>query len=432
VVHVTESETSRHTKNTIFNEEMFHSAATKQRRQSSYQFVFHKKISPCLGSFFSFGKAKSITMTQSRNRPFRTRQPSIVLMLLSLITRHENIDAFRSPADNSQRIKRIPKVAKQERAFSGIHPSATAVPSRIRIEQLALSEARKMGGIEFKKINLKHSHAPSSFSSSTDKTAISPLTAPFEKKDNTKSLDSTAGFLFAATVVLMLSISSSDGTFFLGFSTNDGTDLDDIALATATRVIDVAVPTSSDGYFAVALGESIAGVIGAVFSVVINFLLRPGMMMRPNQDQDEKGAEKYSSRKPFVSQALADGDYFIANGASNSLLVAIGVSPEVAKFCSVFIAAVPSELVKLLPNIQEQRSQEELILQQLLLEQKEKEAAAKKKKSSSILSIFPVVQTKKDEAVTTVNPGDLVPVTGTVEIDFVEVFADVTRWLEYE
>jgi hypothetical protein len=265
-------------------------------------------------------------------------------------------------------------------------------------------------------------------------------------------MHSSAGLFFALAVILALGLTttttSDDTPVLFGFSVNTDNELNEVALATATRVIDASVPTSSSAYFAAALGESIGGVIGASLSVVINVLLRRGVMPRSiddnNQDTEINGngsfdRDNFSIRKqPFISQALADGDYFIANSATDSLLVALGVAPEVAKLSSVFIAVVPSELVKLAPKLRQQKTQEDQILQQLLQEQEEEQRLEKLSQRSigSFLAMLPKfgsassmqVQEKKQSVDTNL----LVPVTGGVEIDFVEIFADVTRWLEYE
>jgi hypothetical protein len=260
-------------------------------------------------------------------------------------------------------------------------------------------------------------------------------------------MHSSAGLFFALAVILALGLTttttSDDTPVLFGFSVNTDNELNEVALATATRVIDASVPTSSSAYFAAALGESIGGVIGASLSVVINVLLRRGVMPRSiddnNQDTEINGNGNFSIRKqPFISQALADGDYFIANSATDSLLVALGVAPEVAKLTSVFIAVVPSELVKLAPKLRQQKTQEDQILQQLLQEQEEEQRLEKLSQRSigSFLAMLPKfgsassmqVQEKKQSVDTNL----LVPVTGGVEIDFVEIFADVTRWLEYE
>jgi hypothetical protein len=242
------------------------------------------------------------------------------------------------------------------------------------------------------------------------------------------------GVLLALTVILVLGLSNSE-TSFLGFSIDSGDELNEVAFATATRVIDASVPTSSTDYFAIALGESIGGVIGAVFSVAINFLLQMNMRgdVTDQQDREEK-SDMPAMSKPFVSQALADSDYFIANSATFSLLEAVGVPPEIAKVSSVFIAAVPSQLVKLGPLLQERRSEEERILQQLLDEQQE--TLSQSRSMNSLLfrpfQFSSSTSRRRENVVTSVDPSELVPVVGAIEIDFVEVFADVTRWLEYE
>jgi hypothetical protein len=240
------------------------------------------------------------------------------------------------------------------------------------------------------------------------------------------------GFLIGVTVIVVLGLSTSDTSFY-GFSIDqNGVDeLNEVAFATATNILDASVPTSSSDYFAIALGESIGGVIGATLSVLINFILQMNMNNNQQDQQDEKKDMPTMSR-PFVSQALADSDYFIANSATYTLLEAVGVPPEIAKLSSVFIAAVPSQLVKLGPVLQERRSQEEILLQQLLEEQNQETLT----KSRSINSFgpfrFSTSTPKRENVITSVDPSELIPVVGTIGIDFVEVFADVTRWLEYE
>jgi hypothetical protein len=297
------------------------------------------------------------------------------------------------------------------------------------------SNAQKLGsGIHFQRVNLK---SRSNAKPKQDRTQLdnSPASQTF--------LRSSAGFFFGLAVILALGLTTtSDSPSFLGFSVNSDNELNEVALATAERVIDASVPTSSSAYVAVALGESIGGIIGAAFSVLINILLRPGMMpwnLNNQQGEDATDArDKMNSvrKEPIVSQALSDGDYFIANSATDSLLVAIGVAPEVAKLSSVFIAAVPSQLVKLLPKLREQMTQEEIVLQQLLEEQQQEQYQKQLKRASTqngLLAMLPFFSSKRQsEATISVDPTQLIPVTASVEIDFVEIFADVTRWLEYE
>ncbi|KAG7365337.1 hypothetical protein IV203_038540 [Nitzschia inconspicua] len=296
----------------------------------------------------------------------------------------------------------------------------------------ALSNPRKVGGIQFQRFKID---------STSDRSSMTTIRSTTDRSSN-GPLQSSAGFFFALAVILTLGLTNTvESQSFLGFSVDSDNELNEVAIATAERVIDASVPTSSSAYLAVALGESIGGIIGAAFSVLINVLLRQGMIpwsWNRKQDQEDNGIlfDLNNIRKqPIVSQAISDGDYFIANSATDSLLVAIGVAPEVAKLSSVFIAAVPSQLVKLAPKLREQRKQEDLILQQLLQEQ-QKQQRPKVSQQYGFFAMIPgfssAITNTQSTMIAAMNPSQLVPVTGTIELDFVEVFADITRWLEYD
>eukprot|EP00536_Pseudo-nitzschia_multiseries_P005222 jgi/Psemu1/303183/fgenesh1_kg.95_\ len=234
-------------------------------------------------------------------------------------------------------------------------------------------------------------------------------------------------------------------------------DVTSSSVAVVTKVVENTVPTTSTEVVAVTLGESIGGVIGAIISVAINFVLRGG----GDDKRDERSRSESSSpdiatpninrRKQsssLLSQGLSDGDYFIANSASYSILEAVGVPESIAKYGSIFIAAIPSQLVKIGSNLSEQRrAKEDELLNQLLREEKQR---SQKKQ----FGMFSSEQTpSQTTGARSVDPKKLVPLAMTevataatasalssesamassvLEVDFVEVFADVTRWLEYD
>ena len=182
------------------------------------------------------------------------------------------------------------------------------------------------------------------------------------------------------------------------------------AYGTVFNVFDAAVPGSSTDLVAVALGEAIAGIIGAVLTAVVRSVAS-------------------NDREPLVAEALADSDYFIAQAGLRPTLQAVGVSPLLATLGSVVFASVPSQLVKLTSQQKQRRAEEEKSLLQLLnTERKEKVKESRiplGKRAAALRQIRPVAREVG------VDPKELKPVTES-ELDFVEIFSDVTRWLGYD
>jgi len=216
-----------------------------------------------------------------------------------------------------------------------------------------------------------------------------------------------AGFFLAVAIILSLAVSGPSDD-----------EVGSASVAVMTKVVENTVPTTSTEVVAVTLGESIGGVIGAVSSVAINFVLRGGKVNDDSSDSSD--SEKSKEKKSLLSQGLADSDYFIANSASNSLLEAAGVPETIAKYSSVFIAAIPSQLVKITPRLTERKMSLPMF--------NENEG-----KTSMNVNPFFWKRDKKVEGVATITDEESVTAAAAAAtIDFVEVFADITRWLEYD
>jgi hypothetical protein len=373
-------------------------------------------------------RIKGLTCDRRRQILFRM----VVLIILGTDTNSNNnnhlvVHGFQQPNRMMNKYQHNPMMKNRRiRRSQNNHKSQTSKrPYTSRTTRSALTNPRNADSLVFgRRQNLREAI-------SSTATGTTPITQTSKSTPNNVA-SGPLGFLIGVTVIVVLGLSTSDTSFY-GFSIDqNGVDeLNEVAFATATNILDASVPTSSSDYFAIALGESIGGVIGATLSVLITFILQ--MNMNNNQqDQQDETKDMPTMSRPFVSQALADSDYFIANSATYTLLEAVGVPPEIAKLSSVFIAAVPSQLVKLGPVLQERRSQEEILLQQLLEEQNQETLT----KSRSINSFgpfrFSTSTPKRENVITSVDPSELIPVVGTIGLDFVEVFADVTRWLEYE
>jgi hypothetical protein len=263
-------------------------------------------------------------------------------------------------------------------------------------------------------------------------------------------VERTLGVILAVTIIVVLGLSTQeDATTLLEQALSSERPSDDatvpfngVAMATVTNVIESYVPTTSTDLVAVALGESVGGVVGATFSVAINWLLQTtrnqamaNTVAAGSSDDDSTVNDSNRRRTNFLSQALSDSDFFVANGASLSLLEAVGINARVAQLSSVLIASIPSQLVKLGPIIKERRSREDQLLQQLLSEEEELMRKAAKSNFFTWSYVMPTLSaaTSSQKKLTMTNPAELVPVLGdATAIDFVEVFSDVTRWLEYE
>mmetsp|Transcript_11095 Transcript_11095/g.23571 ORF Transcript_11095/g.23571 Transcript_11095/m.23571 type:complete len:622 (+) Transcript_11095:133-1998(+) len=235
-----------------------------------------------------------------------------------------------------------------------------------------------------------------------------------------------AGLILAVAVILTLAGMAGTGAGVVGDVSSSR------SVAVVTKVVENTVPTTSTEVVAVTLGESIGGVIGAIFSVAINFVLRGGEKkddLSELSDKSNGANRKRSTKSSLLSQGLSDGDFFIANSASNSILEAVGVPESVAKYGSILIAAIPSQLVKIGSSISEQkRAKEEQRFNQLLSEEREQKGKKNNKRFVNRKELVPSALTGGAVAA----DATALAAAPVFEIDFVEVFADVTRWLEYD
>jgi hypothetical protein len=162
-----------------------------------------------------------------------------------------------------------------------------------------------------------------------------------------------------------------------------------------------------------AIGESIGGTCGAAATVLLTSL----MNVSSNSTKTVTKSE--------VTNAIADSDFFIVSSASLPLLTAVGLPPALASIGSVVFATIPSQLVKLGQRVKEIRLEEETVLRELLNE----EQLLQKRRRPTLRFPSPFLREKRQKSGVL---EDLSPVTTeTTMLDQVEIFADVTRWLEY-
>ena len=234
-----------------------------------------------------------------------------------------------------------------------------------------------------------------------------PIPLSYRLRD-TDPVDATAGVLFGFGILFTLGVSTTKPDEVATLVAEDGV-WNGYAFPTLSNLFDATMPTTAADVIAVTLGESIGGVIGAVATGIVSFLMtRRGPSL-----------ESRELTRSLVTEAIADSDFFIANSASRPLLQAAGLPPVLASVGSLFVATASSQLVKLGARRKDRLLEEEQLLQKLLEEEQEKER--KREPLKFFLKGF------KKEAY--VSPKDLVPVAA-VQVDFIDIFSDVTRWLE--
>ena len=194
---------------------------------------------------------------------------------------------------------------------------------------------------------------------------------------------------------------------------------------TAYNVFDAAFPTSATDVVSIALGEGIAAGIGGVvtFAAGIGFKTK-GLIQNGwgnvLADYNSTASRNEASVDGFIAGAVADTDYFITRAAAVPLLGALGLP----SFLGVIVATVPSQLIKLSARQREQRLMEDELMETLLVEDKMK----KRKPFFQFGFKEPAVAAQE---VSIERPVRITPGSAN-QIDVVEIFGDVVKWLEYD
>jgi hypothetical protein len=230
---------------------------------------------------------------------------------------------------------------------------------------------------------------------------------------------STVGIFLIVGVLLTLSLddstavvrSSTESTQFLSIETLE---------VASSNLVEAAIPTSVSDVVAIACGEAIASIVGAFASFLVSVSLKWNNKM--------KNSQKFSD-------AIADGDFLITQAAAFPLLEVIGFSPVLATLSSIGLAMVPSSIIKLDARRQ-QSSKDEIDRQKQLLEEN------KKRQEWKLPNLFP----NQFYSLSTPLQGNtknylksfennlqteskILPVQE--QPDLVELFSDVTKWLQY-
>ena len=222
-----------------------------------------------------------------------------------------------------------------------------------------------------------------------------------------------------------------------------GKNVEQLEIATR-NIMGTVLPQSADDVLAVSIGEGIAGVIGAAatwaLGMVLNFKSDEGFIVSTVGEEMEMDGMVDS----LFTEAVADGDYFLTRAAAQPLLEAAGIPVFLASFASVLIATLPYEAVKLTSQKRRNEMREEILLD-LLLEEEE----SRKQEASAVgnwgndfqdgfaelfgrLNVRANIDDDDFEDFIEESPQEEEPSSTAPALDYVELFADITKWLEYD
>jgi hypothetical protein len=199
------------------------------------------------------------------------------------------------------------------------------------------------------------------------------------------------------------------------------------------NVVDAAVPLTATDVVSVSMGEGLAGLLSAGFTYSLSQLRTLAMqqMSTTNRKRATTLTTPPSQVAPTFSDAVADGDFLLTRAAATPFLAAAGVSPVLAATLSVAFAIVPSESIRLKARARQRRLEEDRLLQKLLQQQLEEE----KQNASVLQRVKNVIQIRDpSQQQQIVDPDSLKPIVSEKSakgLNFVEIFCDITRWLEY-
>lgn len=205
-----------------------------------------------------------------------------------------------------------------------------------------------------------------------------------------------------------------------------------------SKIVATALPGNAEDAIAVTLGEGIAGVIGSVATSFVGVLL--------NLASDEELIEAIGETKEMememdllVSETVASGDYFLTRAAAQPILEALGFPIFLASLVSVLIASVPYEAVKLISKKQRAALKNEVLLNMLVEEEerRQREQTVVDKVSNGVFDFIQKLNVRSDSFDDDDESDDFDIEEEFVQpeipgLDYIELFADVTKWLEYD
>ncbi len=334
-----------------------------------------------------------------------------------------------------------------------------------------------------------------------------PSTLPTTTVTSTTSKQSSISFMnilpklmaitIPTSVILTLAMNNEDmGIIFISSSSDpSSSELDYVLLEKGlgelenlgNNILDAALPSDVTSLLSIALGEGLAGILGAVVTIFVNLGLKSGMInsnsnsnsnsninssinnellgedgsslgrnentswskkngvikflgkdntiidRRSKQDGQSRNQNMYNEKNDgmasvdtLFNEALADSDYFLTRAAASPLIGAFGMTGGLASTLTVLLATVPYEFIKLNARAREQKIKEDLYLDTLL--EKQQQQLMIQQSWYQQLS----VGNKKGEVVSSQMVNQETPMEMGYRFDFVEIFADVCKWLEYD
>jgi hypothetical protein len=178
--------------------------------------------------------------------------------------------------------------------------------------------------------------------------------------------------------------------------------------------------------------------------MILNFKTNEDDMMKNSGIEStrryaDSGLMGRRSMDNLVSEAVADGDYFLTRAAAQPLLEALGIPIFFASLASVLIASGSYEAVKISSQRRRNEVKDQVLLEMLLEEEenKRRDMNVVDKVSNNIfdflqrLNVRPSMDDDTDE-VADIIPNRKEQLANVPALDYVELFADITKWLEYD
>ncbi|KAL7533219.1 hypothetical protein ACHAWF_004390 [Thalassiosira exigua] len=286
-----------------------------------------------------------------------------------------------------------------------------------------------------------------------EKTAPPPPSAEEEsaassRRDREMMAMSTATFVLAVGVVYALASSTPDMVEPASqFNVVRDANVERIEIA-ARNVVGTVLPQNAEDVIAVSIGEGIAGAIGAfatwLLGMALNFKGDEDFVVTPMEGGSElaMAMERRGAMDSLVSEAVADGDYFLTRAAAEPLLEALGIPVFFASLASVLIATLPYEAVKLSSQKRRMESEDKLLLDMLLEEEerRKREMSVVDQVSNRAFDFLQRLYVQPVDVGDDVEYELLDEMSGASDektknvptLDYVELFADITKWLEYD
>ncbi len=326
------------------------------------------------------------------------------------------------------------------------------------------------------------------------------LSSSLQSLPLTEIITKAIAFTIPVSVLLTLAMNNDPTDLLLSSSSSAATSTDRLSEA-ATRemdfvlyeleegieklesltsnILDAALPQDATDLFSIALGESIAGLLGALATWGLNMsLMMSGKKMMKNKNDFGEGSISSSNKNSnsvsgeerrkiplnssdasfgkssdqtemdnIITEAVADGDYFLTRATATPLIGAVGLSGGMASALTVLLASVPYELIKFNARVKEQRRKREDMYMEALLQKEIKRKRQwfglggwmmnnENKKSlngkDQSVAMVDVDIAMKDDKKGIGMEGEGNAMEMKYQFDSIELFADVCKWLEYD